>query len=356
MKSIILSSYSAKQLGRTVMCGNTLCLVMSGTGCEFSFTGKYLRLHIGCDASSFSDGKECNLPRAAVLVNGSFVLKKVITSPCEDITVIDSPTAVTADIRIVKLSEAAFSIAELYPAETDDEAVIVPAEPKKLKIEFIGDSITCGYGIDDSSVSTPFSTCAENFMKSYACRTAELLDADYSAFSASGYGVISGYTHDGKRNTKEILPPYYESLGFSYSALPDGRKPHQVSYSFTDFPADIIVINLGTNDTSFCNANPEAEEEFENAYLEFIGVVRKNSPHAFIICALGIMENRLCPRIESAFSRYTAETGDGSICSFEFDKQDGRLGFCSNFHPSEDTHYQAAEKLADFIRRLDLTK
>lgn len=350
MKRIVLDDISAKQLGRTIISSDILCLVMSGTGCEFRFTGKQLKLAIGCDECSLNDGKECNLPRAAVLVNGRFILKKVITSRCETLTVFDSDTTVTADVRIIKLSEAAFSVAEIHPAETDDEAVIVPTESKKLRIEFIGDSITCGYGVDDSSVTSPFATCAENFMKSYAFLTAKMLDADYSAFSASGYGIISGYTHDGARNTHEVLPPYYESLGFSYSSLPDGRSPHDVCWDFSRFSPDIIIINLGTNDSSFCSANHGTDEEFTASYTAFIKTVRRNSPDALIICALGIMETILCPNVKIACERYIAETGDKNIHTLIFDTQDGSLGYSSNWHPSEDTHFFAAEKLAGFIK------
>lgn len=352
MKKIVLDGNSAKQLGRTAMADDILCLVMSGTGCEFTFTGRQLKLSIGCDECSLNDGKECNLPRVAVTVNGRFILKKVIASRCEEITVFDCNTPVTADVRIIKLSEAAFSVAEVHPAEADDDAVIAPVEGKKLKIEFIGDSITCGYGVDDSSVTSPFATCAENFMKSYAFLTAEMLGADYSAFSASGYGIISGYTHDGKRNTAEILPPYYESLGFSYSALPDGRKPADVCWDFARFTPDVIIINLGTNDSSFCSANPGADKEYEDTYVNFIKTVRKNSPEAVIVCALGIMGTLLCPNMKNACERYVSETGDRNIHTLEFDEQDGRFGYSSNWHPSEDTHFFAAEKLAEFIKTL----
>ena len=50
-------------------------------------------------------------------------------------------------------------------------------EEKDIKIEFIGDSITCGYGIDEMNEKGYFSTATENFTKSYAYITAENLGA-----------------------------------------------------------------------------------------------------------------------------------------------------------------------------------
>ena len=345
MKKISLNEKNIKLIGRTHIEKNRLCLILSGTGCEFSFTGKKLDISISCDDDSYLDGKSCNYPRIAVMTDGKFIVKKVIENPTEKYNIINSETTVTKNIKIIKLSEGAFSIALVNEIETDDDAVINPAPEKNLKIEFIGDSITCGYGVDDSNLLSDFSTRAENCMKSCAYLTADMLNADYSLFSYSGYGIISGYTSDGVRNTNEILPQYYESIGFSYSSI-NGRKTQDIKWDFSRFVPDIIVINLGTNDNSFCIYHEEAFAEFEDKYIEFLGKIRKNNPDSEIICTLGIMNIETCPHVRNAVKRFN----DSHTHFFEFTMQDGRLGFASNFHPSEDTHRYAAEELVSFIK------
>ena len=346
MKKLPLNEKNTKLIGRTYSDGNDLALLLSGSGCEFSFTGKRLDISISCDEKSYLSGQSCNYPRIAVICDGRFIVKKVIENPTEKYTIIDSETPVTKNIRIIKLSEAAFSIAVLHEAETDDDAVITPLPCKDLKIEFIGDSITCGYGVDDSNVYSKFSTAAENCMKSYAYLTAESLGADYSLFSYSGYGIISGYTPDGIRNTREVLPPYYETAGFSYGTV-NGIKPHDIKWDFSRFVPDIVVINLGTNDNSFCTVHEEAFEEFEDKYIEFLATVRKNNPSAEIICTIGIMNNETSPHVVNAAKRFN----DKHTHVFEFTMQNGLLGFSCDFHPSEDTHRYAAEELTDFIKK-----
>jgi len=347
MKSIILSAENAKQLGRTLLVKDTINLILSAEGVEFTFTGKKLNVSIGCDETAFNDGKRTNFPRIAVMADGKFKVKKVIENRKETFCIIDSQIPITKTIRIVKLSEGAFSIAELYPIETDDGAEIVPTPEKNLKIEFIGDSITCGYGVDDSNISSPFATEAENSTKSYAYLTADMLDADYSIFSYSGYGIISGYTSDEKRNTDEILPPWYESYGFSYSSV-QGTKPQNIPWDFSRFRPDIIVLNLGTNDNSFCMLNKFAYQEFENGYLDFLRNIRKNNPNSKIVCVSGIMETDTFRYVKNAVERFS----DGNTYTFLFRTQDGTLGYGSNWHPSEDTHLYSAEALSDFIRNL----
>ena len=61
-------------------------------------------------------------------------------------------------------------------------------------IEFIGDSITCGYGIDTACEANTFSTTNENVNKAFSYLTAAALGADASFVSYSGHGLISGYT------------------------------------------------------------------------------------------------------------------------------------------------------------------
>lgn len=347
MKAIPLDKTNVKLLGRALVRDDILRLTLSGTGCEFTFTGCKLALTVGVDSDCFNDGMRCNMPRIAILCDGRIIVKKLIEQRSERFDIVSSETPVTKTIRIVKLSECAFSHAEVSPAETDDGAVIAPTADKQLKIEFIGDSITCGYGVDDSNLQSEFSCEAENAMKSYAYIAADLLGADYSLFSYSGYGIISGYSGDGVRNTRELLPPYYESCGFSYSSV-NGTKLQDIPWDFSTFVPDIIVLNLGTNDNSFCAFHNEAYREFEDSYLAFLKVVRRCNPNAHIICSLGIMLTEPLPYIENAVK----QLGDSNVSVFRYTMQNGLLGFGSNWHPSEDTQRRAGEELAEYIKSI----
>ena len=340
---IALDSSRARHAGRVYFSGEKLWLTHSAASCGFVFTGKQLTITLGCDSQTVN-GPRCNKPRMAILVDGRIVVRKVIETEKESFTVIDSPEPVTREITVVKLSEMAFSLCCLYPAQTDEGAQIVPAAAKSRRIAFIGDSITCGYGVDDSNLESAFATEAENAMKSYAWLTCQLMDAEPSLYSYSGHGIISGYTEDGVRNTREILLPWYESLGFSYGRI-DGKAPEDIPWEFSAAPADIVVINLGTNDDSFCRANPGGYEEFEEGYLSFLKTVRRSEPEALIVCTIGIMETGPVPYIKRAAER----SGDDRVVFFQSTNQDGSLGYGSNWHPSELTQQKAAEELAGFL-------
>jgi len=94
---------------------------------------------------------------------------------------------------------------------SDSVLPIAPTSKKPLHIEFVGDSITCAYGVEGKDQYEDFKTTTENFLKSYAYLTAQKLDADYSTACYSGYGVVSSYSSDGVRRTDGIMSEHYDN-------------------------------------------------------------------------------------------------------------------------------------------------
>ena len=128
-------------------------------------------------------------------------------------------------------------------------SAIKPTEKKDMLIEFIGDSITCGYGIDDPDKDHHFVTATEDVTKAYAYLTAKTLDADYSMLSFSGYGIISGYTDNDNKVSAQTVPQFYTKLGYSWGKNGD-FSPQESEWEFSGRQPDLVVVNLGTNDES----------------------------------------------------------------------------------------------------------
>ena len=339
-----IGHHTVRVLGRTVMDGGMLWMLSSLSEAGFRVTGaRHLEMVLRSDDTTTDPSRAHLTPRYAVLVDGDIVMDHCMKEPEETITVFDSGVPWGAEIRFRKLSECTQSIMAIREIRTDGK--IVPLEEHGPRIEFIGDSITCGYGVDDSNTSSNFSTEAENALKSYAVLTAKILGADYSLFSYSGYGIISGYTDDGKRNTREVLPQWYETFGFSYSLAADGSKTQDIPWDFSKFMPDIVVLNLGTNDNSYCRMNEGGYEEFEEKYLEFLRTIRRCNPQAHILCVMGMMETGVDTYIRNAAKR----SGDERCTCVSLTTQNGWLGYGSNWHPSEDTHAYRAKELAEYI-------
>ncbi len=139
------------------------------------------------------------------------------------------------------------------------------------RIEFIGDSITCGYGVLGSSDDLGYSTYHQDNTYSYAGLTAAKLNADARYIAISGKGIVCNC--DGDR-TDATGGEYFDRLTRTGKEVcNDGWIP------------EVVVINLGTNDCG----GPAPEDEFAAAAKELVAKVRARYPESQIIWMYGLM-------------------------------------------------------------------
>ena len=330
---------NVKLIGRTTYQNGALWVPWSAGGVEFKASGSSVRFNL----------LKTQTARLAVYVNGKLAAIGN-TSPKASNPVVDVDLEEGENIvKLVKLSESANSVLVIDSIEVEKGTTIEPAPARTHSIEFIGDSITCGYGAD-GSLKESFSTKNENAAKTYAYLTAGALDADYSFVSVSGTGVISGYTNGAEKNDTLLAPNYYENLCFTWNWI-DGQNPSDLEWDFSQYQPDAVVINLGQNDSSYTKGDEAKCAEFVDGYVDFLKTVRKNNPDAAIECVLGLMGNDLINEVKAAAEKYTAETGDENIFVHEMKLQDSDdFGYGSDYHPAEGSHIIAAGELIDFMK------
>ncbi|MDE6386515.1 MAG: hypothetical protein K2L82_01760 [Lachnospiraceae bacterium] len=350
MQSIKPTANSVKCLGRTLLKNDILWLALSACGIEFSYEGKYLEICLQGDDHTAAPTDHA---RIAVYIDHNRILDEMIQSAQPRYTVIDSESPLSCTVRILKLSEAPMSVAGIRELIIDDDAKISPTPVKAHLVEFIGDSITCGYGTDDSDMSHTFNTSTEDVTKAYAYRVAQALDVDYSIVSYSGYGVYSGFTDENtdSRNTTELVPPYYPLVGFSRGTY-NGTAITITDWDFHRFEPELIVLNLGTNDHSYCGSDADRQTSFASCYHDFLTMIHDKNPNAYILCVYGIMNHELSSYIEEAVTRYRQSSGSERISTLFLPTQTEADGYVVDFHPSLDTHRRSAAAVADKIREI----
>ena len=339
-----------KLLGHYIDDGEQVWLISSAAEAGFRVTGATrVLLKLRADDSVLDLAKEPLLPRFEIRLDGKKILDARLTAKDAAVTVFEGDEKRDAEIRLIKLNEgnSFFALREIL---TDGQAEPLPEKP--LKMEFIGDSITCGYGVEGKSEMETFTTATENAAKGYAFLTAEALNADAVLTCFSGHGIVSGYTGDPTvRNDADLVPPYYEKEGRNEFRLPTGKFAQETDRDFSRFQPDYIVLNLGTNDLSWCGADEARGREYAKLYTEFLKTVRKENPAARILCILGAMGEGLNAEMTCAVRDYTDQTGDKKIRAVTLQEQDGaKNGFGANWHPSEITQRELAETV---IRELE---
>ena len=327
-----------KYIGRTVYQNNTLWFSMSGSGAEFITFGNSAEISFKCEG--IQNIASHLRPRIQITVNGEIYFNETLKE--ENQLVYLDLSKITGDkvIRIIKLSESMYSACGINNIHVFDDRDIIPTKEKKLKIEFIGDSYTAGYGIDEENRRGAFSTDTENFSKTYAYLTAEKLNADYSAVAFSGYGVICG------QNIPEFVITRHYEKATTTTSFEDVPSVNQ--WSFTDFEPNVVVINLGVNDVMYCDTE-EKKESFTEEYKKLLTLVRLNNKNAHILCVHGETKNTLFPYIEKAVKAYKEETGDNKVYCDTLDFEMRNYATVIHSHPSADSHIKASEKLTIMI-------
>lgn len=163
---------------------------------------------------------------------------------------------------------------------------ILPPPNFTHKIEYYGNSITCGFAIEDTEGKDRGTAEFENGYKSYANITARHFDAYYHSISKSGIGfLISWFNY--------TTPDIYDRVSAHDSTA---------KWDFNKFTPELVIINLGQNDSwltqnkdhpefkRLFGTTPPTPEVIIKAYQKFIILVRGKYPKAKIICALGAMD------------------------------------------------------------------
>lgn len=139
-------------------------------------------------------------------------------------------------------------------------------------IEFIGNSLTCGYGTEGLDRDEPFKLSTENCNLSYATIIARYFDAGYNLVSHSGQGAVRNYG-DSLTVSKLCMRERMMRL-FDNDTIPVGNG---------DAPEpDLVVINLGTNDFSLPPF--PSETEFTEGYCTILRQIRELHGQVPVLC------------------------------------------------------------------------
>lgn len=171
-------------------------------------------------------------------------------------------------ISIVRRTESWEGVCEVQGFELGQGGRLLAPDPLPTrKLEFIGDSITCGSSIDVRPGEPQLGNQRSDANLTFAMELGRRFHAQVYLVSYGGRGVIRDW--QGIRDTNNA-PQFYER------ALPDDPKSH---WDPRRYVPDAIGICLGTND--FNQGIPD-QNEFVNAYVEFVRKVRRDAPNAWI--------------------------------------------------------------------------
>jgi lysophospholipase L1-like esterase len=236
---------------------------------------------------------------------------------------------------------------------TDGKLVASSALPER-RMEFVGNSITCGYGNEALSPSEHFNYDTENHYYSYAQITARNLQAIANIVARSGIGAYRNYSGPKTGNPESNMPAQYEYTAYSYDPKFRQQSGYQSErWDFKRYQPQVICFNLGTNDLSTLHYDLKL---LKQGYQKLITMARKNNPKAKIVMLCGSMLNgKELELAKQTLNEVVAEAnkaGDKEVYRFDFTPQTGSLKMGADYHPSLWQHELMAAELTAYLRTL----
>ena len=248
---------------------------------------------------------------------------------------------------------------ELYPEfwgfvlDKGRQLVEAPPFPSR-KIEFIGNSITCGYGNEGLKKEEHFDYATENHYYSYASITARNLEAQHWVVARSGIGAYRNYGEPKTGSPESCMPVQYEYTGYAWKQ--DLRKEASFlseKWDFSRYQPDVVCINLGTNDLSTNNYDLSL---LKQGYRKLLKMVRQHNPNAKIVFLTGSMlynqELKEAIQILDEIADEARKAGDKEVYRFDMPHIDGEEFFGNDYHPNIYQDEKMAGELTAYLRKL----
>jgi len=176
----------------------------------------------------------------------------------------------------------------------------------------------------------------ENGYMSYALIAARKLEMDAMLLCWSGRGM---YRNRNRTNDRTgTLPELFEQT------LPFDSNE---SWDPTRFVPDVIVVNLGTNDSADLDGAkvPLPKEKFISTYAAFLKKLRAIAPEAKLILSIGPMQSG---PVADWLPELAGQFEDASVLVYSKYANKGDIG--GHWHPSVQKHQSMARELVEVIQ------
>jgi lysophospholipase L1-like esterase len=322
--------------GRVKASGDTVRYSWPGIYFEGRFRGTGVGIVLNDSAADY-----------AVQIDGSTVA--TLVTPGQTTRWVNGLSDAEHTVRLVKRSESPWSTSEFGGfVAAPGGAILTRPAARSRQIEFIGDSLTVGYGNTSTSRDCPGDQVSRttNTDLSYGALTARGLSADYQINAYSGRGMVRNYNGG--------------DPGTSYRTYYD-RALQNVAGDVWDpgtWRPQLVVVYLGTNDFSTA-LNPGEPwttpdglaADYRSAYGDFLQKLRTRYGTGTTIVAVGA--GSFADDVQQVVQARTG-AGDSRVRYWMLDSTGLDFLGC-DWHYSTRDHQIVADRFRTFVDGLGLS-
>ena len=239
------------------------------------------------------------------------------------------------NVKFIRDSEARggleFTVVNI---QLDEGATLLAKDADKNVIEFLGDSLTSGYGNLITGAANASDLKNQSATKAYPYLLANKLDMDYRIVSMSGIAL-------GLREGYPTFPEFYSLESYHI----DKEKKYASS---NPADVDVVVVNLGTNDASdglYNEKDPQSVENYGKRYADLITNIGY-SKDVKVVFVSGVC---WCHTQTAAYNAAKTELKSrGYNNTYSIDIRTLQSG--GGGHPSAEEHVEVADTLYKFFK------
>ena len=240
------------------------------------------------------------------------------------------------------------------------EDVFAPVPKCPLLFECIGDSLTCGEGLEDPIDGKEWNPAWQGTRNHFALILSQRFNADISVLAQSGWGLLCGWNND----PACVIPPLYPFVCSLAKGGINREAGAPQAWDFSRRKTDAVIINLGSNDEYAFRAaaweDPASGKTYKlhgdadyarlkAAAKNFIGEIRRRNPQALIIWCYGMFLTGCMDLFRSAVEEFRAENRDDKVRFIELSPMDDTTAGAQK-HPGPLCHKEAADLISEVLR------
>jgi hypothetical protein len=242
----------------------------SGASIAARFTGTQVSIEL-------NDGS--NLDEFEVVVDGATLPNLVTRAGTTTYPLAAGLANRTHDLLVWRRTEAFYGFTEFVGLTgfSAGGGLLAPPPAPAHQIEIVGDSISCGYGIEGNASCTAAQLeSIENNYLAYGSVAARALGADVVTVAWSGIGIYRNYDEVGP--STDTMPQRYD-----FSIPTD-----DTAWDFSQYRPQAVVVNLTANDFSTMG---DPGQPYVDDFVAFVEHIRSKYAGAYIFLVIGFKDS-----------------------------------------------------------------